>query len=172
LKEKTGIEHILEREHEMVNRVFDHLQAVSGLKLFADQHRQRLGVFSFIIDGLHYNLGVKLLNDRFGIQVRGGCSCAGTYGHYLLEVDRKVSDVVTCQISHGDLSGKPGWIRMSVHPSMTNGEIDYICQSIEALATHHREWATDYLYNPRTNEFTHRRFDEKIHDTVVGWFDL
>ncbi|MDZ7846599.1 MAG: hypothetical protein U5L96_07440 [Owenweeksia sp.] len=50
------------------------------------EHRQRLGVISFYIDDLHYNVGVKMLNDRFGIQTRGGCSCAGTYGHYLLNV--------------------------------------------------------------------------------------
>ena len=74
LKEKMGVQNILDREHELVSYVFERLGNVTGLNILAPQHQDRLGVFSFYIDGLHYNLGVKLLNDRFCIQTRGGCS--------------------------------------------------------------------------------------------------
>ena len=71
---------------------------------------------------MHYNLAVQLLNDKFGIQVRGGCSCAGTYGHILLNVEKEQSCLITDKINSGDLTTKPGWVRMSIHPTMTNNE--------------------------------------------------
>ena len=82
---------------------------------------------------------IKLLNDKFGIQTRGGCSCAGTYGHYLLHVDQETSHDLVCQITSGDLIKKPGWIRMSIHPTTTSEEIKMVCDSIKALAKKHKE---------------------------------
>lgn len=80
LKEQMGVEKMLEREHEILDYIFAELNRIPNLTILAGQHENRLGVISFYIDDLHYNLGVKLLNDCFGIQTRGGCSCAGTYG--------------------------------------------------------------------------------------------
>jgi selenocysteine lyase/cysteine desulfurase len=110
----------------------------------ADQHRNRLGILSFYIDGLHYNLGVKMLNDKFGIQTRGGCSCAGTYGHYLLNVSQEDSRNISDMVTSGDCSLKPGWIRLSIHPTHTDEEIHYICNSLKELATKFQDWEDDY----------------------------
>ena len=74
------------------------------------------------------------MNDRFGIQTRGGCSCAGTYGHFLLHVEQETSHKLEEKISLGDLMRKPGWIRMSIHPTTTNEEIEFVCASIKKLA--------------------------------------
>jgi selenocysteine lyase/cysteine desulfurase len=81
-----GIDNIMKREHEIVAYIF-RIRLFRILKFLA-QHQDRLGVISFYVDDLHFNLGVKLLNDKFGIQTRGGCSCAGTYG-LLLHVDQR-----------------------------------------------------------------------------------
>ncbi|MBC7493734.1 MAG: selenocysteine lyase, partial [Flavobacterium sp.] len=113
-------------------------------------------VISFYIVDLHFNLGVKLLNDKFGIQTRGGCSCAGTYGHHLLEVSHKMSSDLIDEITLGDLIRKPGWIRLSVHPTTTNAEIEMVCDSLISLSKNHKEWAADYLYNHKTNEFENK----------------
>jgi len=113
LKEKMGVENILKREHEILDLVFEKLNKVPNLNILAPNIQDRLAVISFYIDDLHFNLGVKILNDYFGIQTRGGCSCAGTYGHYLLHVDQETSNSITCEIDSGDLSHKPGWIRMT-----------------------------------------------------------
>jgi selenocysteine lyase/cysteine desulfurase len=172
LKEEMGIENIMKREVELVALIFNQLRNVKNVHILAGEHQHRLGVVSFYIENLHFNLGVKLLNDRFGVQVRGGCSCAGTYGHYLLEVNQHVSRVLTAQISKGDLTNKPGWIRMSIHPTMTNDEVVEICESIESLAQNHREWALDYVYNVKSNEFSHKTFEEKTHEMVDRWFDV
>ena len=122
LKEEMGIENILKREEHLISLIFNQLKKIKGLHILADAHQHRLGVVSFFVENLHFNLGVRLLNDKFGVQVRGGCSCAGTYGHYLLEVNQDISNVLTEQITRGDLSNKPGWIRMSIHPTMTRSE--------------------------------------------------
>jgi len=172
LKEQMGINNILEREHEILDRLFSILGDIPNLQILAPNQKNRLGVFSFYIDDLHYNLGVKVLNDRFGIQTRGGCSCAGTYGHYLLHVDQETSQSIVDQILIGDLIKKPGWIRMSIHPTMTCDEIKYVCKSIKALTENHKEWAKDYRYDPKTNEFKHITFKNNTEKTVSAWFDL
>lgn len=170
LKEQMGVERITAREEEMLELIWPRLDAIPNLHILADAHRHRLGVISFYIDGLHYNLGVRLLNDRFGIQVRGGCSCAGTYGHYLLHVSQEQSRKITEKISHGDLSEKPGWIRMSIHPVMTNEEVVYLMDAIEALAREFPQWSKEYTYNPHSNEFAYTGGDSFESDLVADWF--
>jgi len=170
LKEQMGIEKILEREHEILRYAFKELKQIPNLKILAGQHEGRLGVISFYVDQLHYNLGVKLLNDRFGIQTRGGCSCAGTYGHYLLHVDRETSRLLTDKISQGILLKKPGWIRMSIHPTTTNQEIEYIIQCIKELSQNHQQWSKDYQYDINTNEFTHKNASFFEKNIVDKWF--
>lgn len=171
LKEQMGVENMLEREHELISYVFSELKQIKNLTLLAPQHENRLGVISFFIDNLHFNLGVKLLNDRFGIQTRGGCSCAGTYGHYLLHVDKEKSHYLTEKINSGELIQKPGWIRMSIHPTTTNNEIKYVCESIKSLAENFKEWQDDYAYNKQTNEFLHR--NAKLENNQIKkWFEL
>ncbi|VAW26863.1 Cysteine desulfurase, partial [hydrothermal vent metagenome] len=155
LKEEMGIENILDREHEINTIIFEQLSKIPNLNLLAAQHVNRLGIFSFFIEDVHFNLIVKLLNDRFGIQTRGGCSCAGTYGHYLLHVDQQTSKNIEEQIIDGCLIERPGWVRMSIHPTLTNKEVFYVCDSIKKVAENYEEWGKEYTYNAIKNEFTH-----------------
>ncbi|PTM03399.1 MAG: selenocysteine lyase [Bacteroidetes bacterium] len=173
LKEQMGVKQMLEREHEILEQVFNLLGNVPNVNILAPQHTDRLGVISFYITDLHYNLGVKLLNDRFGIQTRGGCSCAGTYGHFLLHVDQQTSNELTNEISIGDLARKPGWIRMSIHPTTSCSEIEYVCKSIIELSQNHKEWLNDYDYDRHTNEFVHKSFKATSRDNAIeSWFKL
>ncbi len=168
LKEKMGVENILQREHELLEIIFEKLGDIPNLKILAPKIQDRLAVISFYIDDLHFNLGVKLLNDRFGIQTRGGCSCAGTYGHYLLHVDQETSNNITCEIDQGDLTHKPGWIRMSIHPTTTNAEVEYVCDSIKQLAENFSEWGKEYKYNSKSNEYFHTK--EIADNKMEEWF--
>ena len=172
LKDKMGIDNILNREHELLKIVFENLESVENLKILAPDEKERLGVFSFYIEDLHFNLGVKLLNDKFGIQTRGGCSCAGTYGHYLLHVDQEMSNDLVCQISTGDLIRKPGWMRMSIHPTTTNQEIEFVCNSIKELVANFKIWQKEYQYNNQTNEFDHNGQTDNIKEMVANWFAI
>ena len=172
LKEKMGISKMLAREHEMNHHIFKGLRAIPDLHLLADHIEERLGIFSFYSEKIHYNLFVRLLNDHFGVQVRGGCSCAGTYGHYLLHVDPNRSHRITEQINRGDLSDKPGWVRLSIHPTMTDAEVEFIIQAIRETAQNAAAWQKEYLYSPATNEFRCILEPESPHPNVAAWFDL
>lgn len=147
LKERMSSTKIKAREEEQMQLLWPIFDQIPNLHILAGTQRERLGVFSFYIDDLHYNLAVKILNDKFGIQTRGGCSCAGTYGHYLLHVEPERSYSITCMINQGDYSMKPGWIRMSIHPTMTDAEIQYIGESIKKLAENHNSWIKDYEFD-------------------------
>ena len=170
LKEEMGVQNMLKREHEIVDYIFNRLSNIENIHLLANQHQDRLGVISFYITDLHFNLGVKILNDKYGIQTRGGCSCAGTYGHFLLHVDQETSNNLVSQISLGELLKKPGWIRMSIHPTTTNQEIEYVCDSIIALAENHKEWSNLYRYDANSNNFYHNDDQLLEKEMVENWF--
>ncbi len=115
---------------------------------------------------------VRLLNDRFGIQMRGGCSCAGTYAHYLLHLDPNRSKRITDKIDRGDLSEKPGWVRMSLHPTMKNEEVNFITNAIKETINNIDNWSKDYEYSPKTNEFYNKSFDESDYNFIDSWFEF
>jgi len=172
LKEKMTVEKMLAREEELLEMIWAKLLPIDNLHVLADNIQHRLGVISFYIDDLHYNLGVKMLNDRFGIQTRGGCSCAGTYGHYLLNVTKEYSGSITGEISQGILTHKPGWIRMSIHPTTSTEEMQFILKGITDLAQNFVEWSEDYTYNSNTNEFDYNKSDDnEINERVDSWFE-
>ncbi len=153
LKEQMGVSKMLEREHELKERLMNGLQRLSTVTMLEPAQRHRLGFVSFYSLGIHYNLIVRLLNDRFGIQTRGGCSCAGTYGHMLLNIPEDESKRITDRIDTGDLTEKPGWVRISIHPTMTASEIDHIVDSVGQVIEHAAEWQSNYRFDAQTAEF-------------------
>lgn len=172
LKEQMGVPHIKEREAELLELAFSGLMSIPGLIILAPEMKERLGVISFYIDKLHYNFIVRVLSDHFGIQVRGGCSCAGTYGHYLLHVDQEYSKKITRKIDSGDLSEKPGWVRLSLHPVMTNQEVTYIIDAIRQIATNPERWQSLYQYSLHTNEYYPIKKTHHIKNKLQDWFNL
>jgi selenocysteine lyase/cysteine desulfurase len=172
LKEKMGVENILKREEEILQVIFDRFSKIKNVEILERGIKKRLGVIAFIVHGAHYNLIVKMLNDRFGIQTRGGCSCAGTYGHMLLHVDAARSYEILDSIRAGNLLCKPGWVRLSVHPTMTNAEINFIMDAIELTASHFQEWVKDYTYDPAFNEYSFKGFKAKEQSKIEDWFNV
>jgi selenocysteine lyase/cysteine desulfurase len=172
LKEEMGIENILQREEEMLHLIFDRFSKMKNVDVLEGDVQKRLGVISFIVKGAHHGLIAKMLNDRFGIQTRGGCSCAGTYGHILLDVDKTRSHEILHSIRSGDLLCKPGWIRLSVHPTMTNAEINFIMDAIELTASRFRVWMKDYEYDSERSEYAFKAFEPMEHQKVEDWFNV
>ncbi|MFB3166420.1 aminotransferase class V-fold PLP-dependent enzyme [Neobacillus sp. 179-C4.2 HS] len=161
LKEQMGVEKILAREKEQLELLLTGLENVPNLHVLESHHQNRIGIVSFTITNIHYNLIVKLLNDRFGFQVRGGCSCAGTYGHYLLKIDKNESKQIANKIDTGDLSTKPGWVRFSLHPIMTNEEILLFVDAIKEISKNIEEWKKDYVYDPAGNDYFYNQHIRK-----------
>jgi selenocysteine lyase/cysteine desulfurase len=172
LKEKMGVSNIRRREEELVSIAFDRLKKIPRVKILADQVEKRLGCISFYVEDVHYNLVVKLLSDRFGVQVRGGCACAGTYGHYLLHVSYEQSKSITQLIDLGDFSTKPGWIRLSLHPTITDEELNFIMDALRQIVENIKEWETDYQYISKANEFYHKRFPNASKACALNWYRL
>jgi selenocysteine lyase/cysteine desulfurase len=170
LKETMGVEAMKRREDEIVSVAFRELRSIPGLYVLANNIERRLAMFSFHVEDLHYNLLVKLLNDRFGVQARGGCSCAGTYGHYLLHVDPFRSKAVTDKINQGDLTDKPGWVRLSFHPTMTNDDVLFCVNAVREIVQNKTAWAKDYTYSPKTNEYSHFSGNGRELNLVKQWF--
>jgi selenocysteine lyase/cysteine desulfurase len=170
LKDTMTVAAMQGREAEIVPYAMDRLLAMPGVHVLAPEARHRLAMLSFYIEGVHYNLVVRLLNDRFGVQARGGCSCAGTYGHFLLHVDPTRSKAITDRIDRGDLSEKPGWVRLSFHPSTPTADIVHTLDAVEEIARHGAAWAEAYDYAPQTNEFVHRGGDVPLRAWVAEWF--
>lgn len=168
LKDEMGTANMREAEEELVPEFMSRLESIDRVHILAGHIKKRLGAISFYAEGIHYNLLVKLLNDRFGIQARGGCSCAGTYGHYLLNVDRDYSRRITEKINHGDLSEKPGWVRVSLHPTTTQSEADTIIYAIEDCIKNIDRWSEDYYYDLHKNEYFHKTNHEEIN--IGNWF--
>lgn len=172
VKDRMDTKMMALREHKLVKQAFEGFGSIPGIHILADNYRDRLGIFSFWFEQIHFNLMVKLLNDRFGIQVRGGCACAGTYGHFLLNVTPEKSKQITNKIMSGDLSEKPGFVRVSLHPTMTDEELKIIINAVRDIADNHMEWRKDYVYDPHNNEFYHKNQAQETDKKIAGWFQL
>ena len=110
-----------------------------------------------------------MLNDVHGIQVRGGCSCAGTYGHYLLNIDRQHSKSITNEIDKGHYFTKPGWVRLSLHPTMTEKDVTFISNAISDVVSNVNRYKKDYEYLPECNDYQH---GNECNMNYGSWFDL
>ena len=153
VKEAMGTKAIHDREKELLEIIIGEFRKEPSVMLLEGGNLDRLGILSFYAPGEHHNLIVRLLNDRFGVQTRGGCSCAGTYGHILFSIDKTKSLHITELIDSGDLSEKPGWVRVSVHPTMTDQEARHVGRSVVETIRNYREWGEDYHFEKESGEF-------------------
>ena len=162
LKEEMGCENILKREEELLEYAFDRFDNIKNAKVLLAQKKDRLAAISFNIEGAHYNLITRLLNDLYGVQVRGGCACAGTYGHLLLDINRETSKRMASAIEHGNMSKKPGFVRMSLHPTTTDAELKMIMDGVEDIAKNFKKYAENYRYDEHSNEFYYKGFEYPV----------
>lgn len=172
LKERMSIDYMLKREEELLRILFKELKKIPQLIIYEEDKENRLGIISFNIKHIHYNLVVILLNDRFGIQTRGGCSCAGTYGHFLLNIDRCTSKSISNEINKGNLSRKPGWVRLSLHPIMKDEDIYYMVYAIKEIIKNIDNWKKDYAYQPDCNEFVNIKYSSTEINCINKIFEL
>jgi len=170
LKEQMGADEICEREHQLAELLLEGLAAIPGMTILDGRLRERLPIVSFSCEGVHYPLMVRLLNDRFGIQSRGGCSCAGTYGHFLFDLSQEESERIRREVEKGNLLEKPGWVRLSLHPVMTDREVRYILEAVRRIVQFAPLWKRDYRYDPAVNDYRHIRTIRK--NAASGWYSL
>ena len=170
LKEQMNPALMKERELQLLHKAYARLSEIPEVEIVggANPELPRIGALSFNIRGLHYNLVVRLLNDYYGIQTRGGWSCASTYCHFLFDMDEDHSSALTRSIENSDMTGKPGWVRVSLHPTMTDQELEYILDAIAEVVMKGQEWGVDYRYEPGNNEYLPvKESDRESHEDLL-----
>ena len=162
LKRTVGEDAIREREERFVRRAVESWHANPNLEILGNLEAERLSIVSFIVryDGkpfLHHNFVVAVLNDVFGIQSRGGCSCAGPYGHRLLGIDLGRSREFQREIAKGCEGLKPGWIRVNFNYFISDAVLDFIIEAVHMVANEGWRLLDDYRFEPLTGLWKHRK---------------
>jgi hypothetical protein len=139
LKDAVGTDLIREREESFTHRALHRWEENPSIEVLGSHDLPRLSIVSFVVkhEGryLHHNFVVALLNDLFGIQARGGCSCAGPYGHRLLGIDITTSHEFQEQIALGCEGIKPGWVRVNFTYFLSEALFGFILDAVDLIAT-------------------------------------
>jgi selenocysteine lyase/cysteine desulfurase len=160
LKQAVGVPAIHRRESELLHRALTRWRANPAIEILGDTGAERLAIISFTVRApsgrmLHHNYLVAALNDLFGIQARGGCSCAGPYGHRLLGIDDTHSTGFQDAIGAGCGGLKPGWVRVNLNYFLPDTVADYLIDAVDLLATHAWRLLPDYHFDPGTGLWRH-----------------
>ncbi len=160
LKAAVGVDAIREREHDFIQRAMHHWEANPSIEILGSHQAERLSIVSFVVrrDGryLHHNFVVALLNDLFGIQSRGGCSCAGPYGHRLLGIDVEASREFEREIARGCEGIKPGWVRVNFNYFISEAVFRFILDAVDLVAREGWRLLPDYAFDPASGMWRHR----------------
>jgi hypothetical protein len=160
LKRAVGEDVIREREESFISRAIAAWQAHPNLEILGNRNARRLSIVSFVVRHearyLHHNYVVALLNDLFGIQARGGCSCAGPYGHRLLGIDLDRSREFQREIARGCEGVKPGWVRVSFNYFTSEAAFAYILEAVRLVAQDGWRLLPAYDFDPTTGLWRHR----------------
>jgi selenocysteine lyase/cysteine desulfurase len=161
LKQAVGTDVIRAHEQRFVRRAVRTWSANSSLQILGNVEADRLSILSFVVRRpgnryLHHNFVVALLNDLFGIQSRGGCSCAGPYGHRLLGIDLDRSHRFEQEIVAGCEGIKPGWVRVSFNYFISDATFDYIVDAVDLVARHGWLLLGEYRFEPASGLWRHK----------------
>jgi selenocysteine lyase/cysteine desulfurase len=155
LKQKVGANLIEKQEHRLVNIIDERWNNHPTIERLGNQTASRLSITAFRIKTelgyLHHGFVTALLNDLFGIQVRGGCSCAGPYGHQLLSLDEQVSKRIQEALSQGEKLVKPGWVRFNLNYFIEDSEANFILDAIDFVAEYGLAILPYYAYDQKTD---------------------
>jgi selenocysteine lyase/cysteine desulfurase len=151
LQQQVGTDLIEQKEHDFVSRALARWNDNENIEVLGDLSADRLSIVSMRIKhkgrDLHYGFVVALLNDLFGIQARGGCSCAGPYGHSLLNIDSELSNKIAAESDNGSMMLRPGWTRLNFNYFISEEVFDYIVSAIELVAEHGWKLLPYYSFN-------------------------
>jgi selenocysteine lyase/cysteine desulfurase len=161
LKQAVGVDVIRAHEDDFVHRAITAWSSEPNISILGNLEAQRLSIVSFVIKRpagryLHHNLVVAMLNDMFGIQARGGCSCAGPYGHRLLGIDIERSHEFEREISHGCEGIKPGWIRVNFNYFISEQVFAYIVEAVRLVAEYGWRVLPQYRFDATSGRWHHR----------------
>jgi len=174
LKNAVGEDTIHRLETRFIEKAIARWCKNPNIFILGSHDAKRLSIVSFVIRYkdmfLHHEFVVSLLNDLFGIQARGGCSCAGPYGHRLLKIDQNASERFVEVIEQGCEILKPGWVRVNFNYFITDDVFEYILKAVDWIADNGWHFLEDYRFNSTTGRWSHKRF--KTSTTLSGLDDI
>ena len=161
LKQAVGVDTIRAAEERLLSRAVARWDEEPAIEILGNRESERLSIVSFVVRApsgrfLHHNFVVALLNDLFGIQSRGGCSCAGPYGHRLLGIDIERSHEYEREITGGCEGIKPGWVRVNFNYFLSDTVADYVIEAVRLVARDGWRLLGDYRFDTATGRWTHR----------------
>ncbi|WP_241996469.1 aminotransferase class V-fold PLP-dependent enzyme [Kribbella antiqua] len=162
LKQAVGIDVIRAHEDAYLRRAVEAWRQEPNIQILGNLDAERLSIVSFVVKApsgryLHHNFVVALLNDLFGIQSRGGCSCAGPYGHTLLGIDLERSHEFAEEILHGCEGIKPGWVRVNFNYFISEAVFSYVVEAVKLVARDGWRLLADYRFDPTNGLWRHHR---------------
>jgi selenocysteine lyase/cysteine desulfurase len=167
LKEAVGPDTIRRLEERRLRAAMARWDDHPHLEVLGSHEAERLSIVSFVVRNgapghdsrlryLHHNLVVALLNDLFGVQSRGGCSCAGPYGHRLLGIDTAMVDALERGIVGGCESIRPGWVRVNFNYFISDAVFDFVVEAVEFVAEHGWRFLPLYEVDIASGLWVHR----------------
>ena len=173
VKDAIGADWLRARQAELKERVFTAWAKNPNIRILGNKNADRLPIFSFQIRGadgelVHHQLFTRMLSDRYGIQARGGCACAGPYGHDLLEIDADQSAEIREEIRKGNPLARPGWIRLNLSYLLSDEKANFIIESVSELANSADKFVDDYVFDHTTGSFLHKQIAVTSEELSVG----
>ncbi len=161
LKDAVGVDLIRQKEESYIHRAVESWGQNPNIRILGNKHAWRLSIVSFVVlhgeGALHHNFVVSLLNDLFGIQARGGCSCAGPYGHRLLGIDLTTSRQFACAILAGSEGVKPGWVRVNFNYFISETVFQFVLDAVHFVARHGYKLLPHYRFDLATAQWRPRK---------------
>lgn len=160
LKGQVGADLIRELEHDFIRRAIESWETNPNIDILGNHRAERLSIVSFVVRAngqvLHHNYVVALLNDLFGVQARGGCSCAGPYGHRLLGIDLETSSRFEDVVATGCEVIKPGWVRLNFNYFISEREFQYLLSAVHMVANDGWRLLPLYTFDVASGVWRHR----------------
>ena len=149
----AGMERIAAEERALLDyarTTLGEIPEFEHYRVWAAEH-PRVGLLTFNLRGVPYDLLAAVLSAEYGVGIRHGCFCAHPLMMRLLKVDDVESHRLVDELRAGHHERLPGAARMSLGLGSTTADVDFFADALRAIAAHGPRWT--YAVAEETDEF-------------------
>lgn len=122
IRNSLGFENIKNKELELQSYFEPKFQNIKNIINYYPKNQSRLPIYAFNFKNRSPYEITKILSNKFGIQARAGCACAGPYGHDLLNLQ-----------DDAYFKERPGFIRIGLHYTHDKDDLDYLLCALKNI---------------------------------------